>query len=95
MVTDSVAAAQLGLADDTPLVLLARLRKAGGVPLAIDRAWIPMSVGEPLLKVDWTHTALYAELANAGADVPNQGWERLTPIVPSAADRALLGLRVR
>ncbi len=93
VVADSAAASHLGLSDDTPLVLLARLRKAGGVPLAIDRAWIPKSIGEPLLAVDWTHTALYTELANAGAAVPNQGWERLTPIVPSAADRALLGLR--
>ncbi len=33
------------------------------------------------------------KLANAGASVPNQGWERLTPIVPTPADRSRLGLR--
>ena len=25
--------------------------------------------------------------------MPNQGWERLTPIVPSSSDRAKLGLK--
>ncbi len=92
-VTDPEAAAHLELDEDAPLVLLARLRLAGGVPLAIDRAWLPAPIAEPLLDVDWTHTALYHELAEIGAPVPNQGWERLTPIVPSAADRAKLGLR--
>ena len=67
-------------------------RLAGGEPLAIDRAWLPATFAEPLLKADWSHTALYRELAALGAPVPNQGWERLTPIVPEAADRSLLGL---
>ena len=92
-VTDPHAAIQLGLAEDAPLVLLERLRLAGDAPLAIDRAWLPETIAAPLLKVDWSHTALYAELAAAGAPVPNQGWERLTPIVPTQADRERLGLR--
>ncbi len=93
VVTDPAAAAQLQVGEDTELVLLARLRLAGGQPLAIDRAWLPMSIGAALLDVDWGHTALYTELARAGAPVPNQGWERLTPIVPVPADRSRLGLR--
>ena len=92
VVTSGVAAEQLGLAPDAPLVLLSRLRRAGGSPLAIDRAWLPASIAEPLLEVDWTHTALYDELAKIGVTVPNQGWERLTPIVPGAEDRAKLEL---
>lgn len=92
VVTDTVAATQLGLADDAKLVLVARLRLAGGVPLAVDRAWLPHEIAAPLLNVDWTHTALYAELAKLGATVPNKGWERLTPVVPAAKDRARLGL---
>ncbi|MGF1599482.1 MAG: GntR family transcriptional regulator [Acidimicrobiales bacterium] len=92
VVTEPVAAHQLDLEEGTKLVLLARLRLAGGVPLAVDRAWLPHSLAAPLLDVDWTHTALYDELAAAGAPVPNQGWERLTPIIPTAADRTLLGL---
>lgn len=93
VVTDSVAASQLGIPDDTELVLLARLRLAGGLPLAVDRAWMPHSLAAVLLDVDWSHTALYDELAKAGRAVPNQGWERLTPIVPTPSDRALLDLR--
>lgn len=87
---DARAAEQLGLPVGEPLVLLSRLRRAGGAPLAVDRAWIPHRVGEPLLSVDWSHTALYEEMRRAGLAVPNQGWERLTPVVPGADDAALL-----
>lgn len=93
IVQDSVAANHLELDDNADLVLLARLRLANEQPLAIDRAWLPRSIAEPLLDVDWTRTALYAELRRAKAPVPSQGWERLTPIIPAAADRTLLGLK--
>lgn len=93
IVTDPPAASHLGLAEDAELVLLARLRLAAGQPLAIDRAWLPRAHGEPLLDVDWSRTALYRELARIGSPVPNQGWERLTPLVPAPADRNLLQLR--
>lgn len=92
VVTSADAATNLGLDPDAALVLLARLRLAGGAPLAVDRTWLPRSIADPLLDVDWSRTALYAELARAGAPVPNQGWERLTPVMPSAEDRQLLGL---
>jgi GntR family transcriptional regulator len=93
VVTDSVAASHLDVPEDTEFLLLERLRLAAGVPLAVDRAWIPGDKARALLDVDWSHTALYAELARSGAPVPNQGWERLTPVTPSAADRKLLELR--
>lgn len=93
VVADPIAASHLGLDEGAPLVLVERLRLAGGSPLAVDRAWLSETIAAPLLKVDWTRTALYEELANAGAPVPNQGWERLTPIVPTPADRTRLGLR--
>ncbi len=92
-VTDPVAANRLGLAEDTPLVLLSRLRCAATEPLAIDRAWMSAETTRPLLDVDWTHTALYDELAKIGAPVPNQGWERLTPLLPTPADRSKLKLK--
>ncbi len=91
-VTDTVAASYLELPEDSEFVLLERLRMAGGAPLAVDRAWLPISVAKSLLDVDFSHTALYDELAKLDAPVPNQGWERLTPILPSAGDRNLLGL---
>lgn len=92
LVSDSVAASHLEVAEDAELLLLARLRLAGGEPLAIDRAWLPAAIAGELIDVDWGHTALYNELRRLGAPVPNQGWERLTPIVPSPADRKMLGL---
>ncbi len=92
VVKDDAAAGQLGLDPDADLVLLARQRLADGVPLAVDRAWLPHEVASPLLEVDWSHTALYEELARVGAPVPDQGWERLTPVVPDGPDRDLLGL---
>jgi GntR family transcriptional regulator len=91
-VVDTVAATHLDLDEDAKFVLLERLRLAGGSPLAVDRAWLPLSLASGLLDVDFSHTALYAELGRIGAPVPNQGWERLTPILPSAGDRKLLGL---
>jgi GntR family transcriptional regulator len=93
VVTDAAASSRLGLDEDAELVLLARIRCAGGAPLAVDRAWLPHELAAPLLDVDWSHTALYAELARCGSPVPNQGWERLTPVVPTPSDRARLGLR--
>lgn len=93
IVQDAVAASHLQLDEKAELVLLERLRLAAGSPLAVDRAWMPIAVAKPLLDVDWTHTALYAELGKAKAPVPNQGWERLTPIVPTSVDRKTLGLR--
>ena len=92
VVTDAVAAFHLEMADDTEFVLLARIRRAGGEPLALDRAWVPRSYGEPLLDVDWSHTALYAEMTRLGAPTPTAGWERLTPVIPPPGDRELLGL---
>jgi len=92
VVQDPIAAGHLELDEDADLVLLARLRLAGGAPLAVDRAWLPKAIAEPLLDADWAHTALYAELRNIGAPVPTQGWERLTPICPNASDRNKLGM---
>jgi len=92
-VTDSIAATHLEVEEESELVLLERMRLAGGNPLAVDRAWLPLAIAAPLLQVDWTHTALYDELAKAGAPVPNQGWERLTPVTPASADRKRLGLK--
>ena len=93
VVTDAEVASHLEVEADVELVMLERLRFAAGSPLAVDRAWLCADVARPLMDVDWSHTALYDELARIGAPVPNQGWERLTPIVPLPADRTRLGLR--
>ena len=90
--THAEAAAQLGLAADAPLLHLSRLRLADNEPLAIDRLWLPFEIGEPLLDVDFSHTALYDELERSVGRRPTSGWERIRPVVPRDEDRDLLGL---
>ncbi len=86
------AAGHLGLNDDAELFYLERIRFAGDLPLAVDRAWMPLAVAEPLLTADFSHTALYDELERATGVRPNRGWERLAPVLPSFADRERLDL---
>jgi GntR family transcriptional regulator len=89
---DAAVARRLGLPGSAPLVLVARLRRAGGEPLAVDRAWLPAALGEPLLGTDWTRTSLYEQLVANGGSRPDAGWERVRPVVPPAADLERLGL---
>ncbi len=90
---NTVAAAALGLGDDADLVYVERLRMADDQPLAVDRAWLPYEIGKSLLDADFTHTALYDELERTAGLRPDRGWERLSPVIPAAGDRELLGLR--
>ncbi len=91
VVTDAVAATELGLPRDAELIHLSRVRLADGEPLAIDRVWLPLDVGAPLLDVDFSHTALYDELDRIGTLRPNRGWERITPVVPEPDERRSAG----
>ena len=93
VVQNSEAADRLGLAEDAELFYLERIRFAAEQPLAVDRAWLPLAIGEPLLEVDFTRTALYDELERASGIRPNRGWERLMPVLPSFADRDRLELK--
>ena len=92
-VSNAEAASHLGLDEDAELFYLERIRFAGDAPLAVDRAWLPLSLAAPLLDVDFSHTALYDELDRACGIRPNRGWERLMPVLPSFADRDRLGLK--
>jgi GntR family transcriptional regulator len=91
--TDRTAAEHLGLAPDAPLVFLERIRCADGAPLAIDRTWLPMSIGAPLLNSNFEHTALYDEMERLCGVRPNAGWERIAPLVPSPTERETLQLQ--
>jgi GntR family transcriptional regulator len=87
---DAVAARRLDLAPDAPLVLLSRLRCAGDEPLALDRVWLPADIARPLLDADFSRTALYDELAARCGVVMVEGWERIRPVMPTAAEREVL-----
>lgn len=87
------AASHLGVDEETELFHLERIRFAGDLPLAVDRAWLPLELAAPLLDADFSHTALYDELERSCGIRPNRGWERLMPVLPSFADRDRLGLK--
>jgi GntR family transcriptional regulator len=92
LVRDPMAAERLGLDPDADLVLLDRIRYAGGDPLALDRVWLPAAVASPLLDADFTHTSLYNELERVTGRRPNEGWERIHPAIPTAEQRDALDL---
>lgn len=87
---DALVAERLGLEASAPLVYLERLRLADGDPLALDRVWLPVAVGEPLLGADFTHTGLYAELTARTGIRLDEGSEYVHAAVPTLAERALL-----
>ena len=89
---DARVAARLAIPEDADLIYLERLRRADGTPLALDRVWMPASVAAPLLNADFRHTALYDELARRCSLRIDDGWERLRAVVPSRAEREMLGL---
>lgn len=89
---DEIVAGHLDLPLDAPLVRLERLRLVDRQPLAHDVVWLPASIARPLLDVDFTHTALYDELATRCGVRPTAGSERVHAVVPGRAVRDLLGL---
>jgi GntR family transcriptional regulator len=89
---DAVVAERLGLEGSTPLLYLERLRLAGEEPLALDRVWLPAEMAEPLLRADFTATALYTELAERCGVRLTGGTEHIRAVVPTAAERELLGV---
>ncbi len=88
-----VVAEQLGLAADTPLLFLERIRCADDEPLALDRAWVPMGIAKPLLKSNFENTALYDELEKKCGVRPDAGWERISPVLPTPDERKSLTMR--
>lgn len=90
---DGVIAPRLDLEESTPLLYLERLRLADGSPLALDRVWLPASVGEPLLRVDFRHTSLYDQLLGATGIQVTGGEETVRAVVPSLAEHRTLHLQ--
>ena len=89
---DAEAAVRLALPPGAELVRIERLRFAGDEPLALDSVWLPLDIGEQLLGVDLTHTALYDELQQRAGVRVTAADETLEPVVPDADARALLRL---
>lgn len=90
---DGVVAPRLAQEESSPLVYLERVRLADRVPLALDRVWLPASVAGSLLEADFSHTSLYAELAERAGLHLSWGQETIRAVVPAKAERAALSLR--
>lgn len=91
-VTDPAVAERLGLAAGEGLIRLERTRLIDGRPLAHDVVWLPAGLARPLLHVDFTHTALYDELAARCGVRPTSGKEWVHAITPDERRRRLLDL---
>ncbi len=89
---DGVVADRLGLEASVPLFRLERLRLAGDEPLALDTVWLPADIAAPLLESDFTHTALYDELAARTGLRLESGREHIRAVVPTQAERRLLAI---
>ncbi len=89
---DGVVAERLHLEASTPLFRLERLRLAGGEPLALDTVWLPADIAASLLDVDFTHTALYDELAARAGIRLVGGREHIRAVVPTQVQQRLLGI---
>ncbi len=78
-----------------PLIYLERLRLADGEPIAVDCSWLPADLARPLLRSDFSDTALYEELAARCGVRPTSGWERIRPVLPERTQRSLLRIDAR
>lgn len=94
-VKDPAVAKELRLELDTELFFLKRIRLANDVPLAIDRAYLPLNFTQALLEVNFEHTSLYDELAKRSNILPTSGEEHITPVIPSKAERELLQISAK
>lgn len=87
---DPPVAARLGLAPDTPLVSIERLRFAGGSPLAIMHNWLPPQYAD-LSQEDLKVQGLYALLRERGAR-PAVAKQRIGARMATSTERKLLRL---
>jgi GntR family transcriptional regulator len=90
--TDTGAAVALGLGEREPLFSLERIRLVDGEPLAHDRVWLPATVAGILVQADFTHAALYDELATRCGVRLTGGRERISALAPSPKQRQLLAI---
>ncbi|MER6026212.1 GntR family transcriptional regulator [Streptomyces sp. NPDC001851] len=89
---DAHVAVRLGMEESTPLLYLERIRLADGEPLAHDKVWLLASDTRALLDADFSHTALYDELAERCGIRLVGGEEHIKAVTPTAAEKRLLGL---
>jgi GntR family transcriptional regulator len=85
-------AARLRLGDDRRVVVLQRLRRSDGEPVALETAVLPGRLAPLLERADWTTTSLHAVLISAGVR-PTSGQATISAEDAGAADARRLDVR--
>ena len=86
------AANALGIEEGTPAHRLMRLRRADGVPLAVERGWYHAGRIPGLLGLDLSQS-LYAQLAEAYDVRPDHAWQTVWAESADRETARLLGMR--
>lgn len=89
------AASELGLPPGSEVVYIERVRLADDEPMAWDRSFLPAGAAAALLEVDLSGGGLYEALATHCGLRVTGGWERIRPVIPRPAERALLAMSSR
>lgn len=89
---DPEVAVTLQLPATTPLTYLERVRLADDEPIALDQVWLPAEGTAALLQVDFSHTALYAELKDRCGIQLSGGREQIRSVLADDDQAGLLGL---
>lgn len=89
LATDADAARRLGLPPDASLVVVERVRRADGAPMAHDTSWMPAEIARPLLDANLSRTALYDQLERMGVRI-DAGRETVQAVAADAVEAALL-----
>jgi GntR family transcriptional regulator len=92
LTVNPTVAQELNVAPTSELVVIERIRFAGGEPFAYDTAWLLAEVARPLLDVDFGHTSVYAELRDRCGVEMNSGGEKICAQVASHHVATDLGL---
>jgi GntR family transcriptional regulator len=85
-------AARLKLEDDAEVVVLQRLRRGNGDPVAVEVAVLPARLAEAIQAADWTVASLHAVLVAVGVH-PRRGHATITAQGATAADARHLEVR--
>lgn len=88
--TDEAVAIRLERPGDARLLYLERVRLADDIPLAVDQIWLPAELTTPLLAADFTHTALYDELALRCGIRLSGGEENIRAVIPNHEEQHVL-----
>jgi GntR family transcriptional regulator len=86
----SVLAGALGVPLDSPVIQITRVRTAGAMPIALERATLSAQRFPGLQEVDWTDRSLYALLAERWGVRRISSERRVAAVLPRRHEAALL-----